>query len=256
MDWALIAGGSKGIGLSIAEALAVRKWNLFLVARNEKDLASTKSRIENTYGVQVEILPCDLSFQNSSEIIHDWCIKKNVAIKLLCNAAGLGGSKDFPDLQPDEAETMIRLNFESAVALIYRFIPMLKKNTPSYILNVASMAGFAPFPIKSIYSATKAALISFSYSLKNILRTERISVSCLCPGPVFTKPAIEQETVRQLGVFGRQMAVDPAKVGEEAVRQMLNGKLIIIPGKLAGISTFLLRILPRRLMARILYRSR
>jgi uncharacterized protein len=256
MDWALIAGGSKGIGLGIAEALAVRKWNLLLVARNEKDLAGTKSRIENSYAVQVEILPCDLSLQDSAEIIHDWCLKKNVEIKLLCNAAGMGGSKDFPDLPLDEAKTMIRLNFESAVALSYRFIPMLKNNAPSYILNVASMAGFAPFPIKSIYSATKAALISFSYSLKNILRAEQISVSCLCPGPVFTKPAIEQETVRQLGVFGRHMAVDPAKVGEVAVRQMLGGKLIIIPGILAGISSFLLRILHRRLTARILYRSR
>jgi hypothetical protein len=118
------------------------------------------------------------------------------------------------------------------------------------------MAGFAPFPIKSIYSATKAALISFSYSLKNILRTEQISVSCLCPGPVFTRPAIEEETIRQMGAFGRHMAMDPAEVGEQAVRQMLGGKLIIIPGKLAGISSFLLRILPRRLMARILYRSR
>jgi len=256
MDWALIAGGSKGIGLGIAEALAVRKWNLLLVARNEKDLVGAKSRIENTYAVQVEILPCDLSLQNSAEIIHDWSIKKNVEIKLLCNAAGLGGSKDFPDLSPDETGTMIRLNFVSAVALCYRFIPILKKNAPSYILNVASMAGFAPFPIKSIYSATKAALISFSFSLKNILRAEHISVSCLCPGPVFTKPSIEEETIRQMGAFGRQMAVDPAKVGEQTVRQMLGGKLIIIPGKLAGISSFLLRILPRRLMARILYRSR
>jgi uncharacterized protein len=256
MDWALIAGGSKGIGLGIAEALAARKWNLLLVARNEKDLAGAESRIENTYAVQVEILPCDLSLQDSAEFIHDWCIKKNVEIKLLCNAAGLGGSKDFPDLSPEETGTMIRLNFESAIALSYRFIPILKKNAPSYILNVASMAGFAPFPIKSIYSATKAALISFSYSLKNILRVDQISVSCLCPGPVFTKAAIEQETVRQLGAFGRLMAVDPAKVGELVVRLTLAGQLIIIPGKLAGISSFLLRILPRRLMARILYRSR
>jgi uncharacterized protein len=156
----------------------------------------------------------------------------------------------------DGIRTMIRLNFESAVALSYRFIPMLKKNPTSYILNVASMAGFAPFPIKNIYSASKSALISFSYSLKNILRKDQISVSCLCPGPVFTKPAIEQETIRQMGAYGRHMAVDPAKVGELAVRQMLNGKLIIIPGVLAGISSFLLRILPQRLVARILYRSK
>jgi uncharacterized protein len=256
MDWALIAGGSKGIGLGIAEALAAGKWNLLLVARNGKDLENAKIRIENIYSVQVEILPCDLSFQDSVETIYDWCVNKNVEIRLLCNAAGMGGSKDFPDLSLDEIRTMIRLNFESAVSLSSRFIPMLKKNPPSYILNVASMAGFAPFPTKNIYSASKSALISFSYSLKNILRKDQISVSCLCPGPVFTKPAIEKETIGQMGAYGRYMAVDPAKVGELAVRQLFNGKLIIIPGMLAGISSFLLRILPQRLVAHILYRSK
>jgi uncharacterized protein len=252
MDWALIAGGSKGIGLGIAEALALRKWNLLLVARNENDLAAAKSRIENSYSVKVETLPCDLSREDSAEIVYDWFLKKNAEIKLLCNAAGLGGSKDFPDLSADAARSMVRLNFESAIALCYRFLPVLKKNAPSYILNVASMAGFAPFPTKSIYSATKASLISFSYSLRNILRADQISVSCLCPGPVFTKSAIEEETDRQLGAFGRHMAVEPINVGEAAIRQMLSGKLIIVPGILARISSFLLRILPGRFTARIL----
>lgn len=252
MDWALIAGGSKGIGLGIAEALALRKWNLLLVARNEKDLDAAKSRIENSFSVQVETLPCDLSREDSSEIIYGWCFRQNAEIKLLCNAAGLGGAKDFPDLSAEEARLMVRLNFESAVALCYRFLPVLKKNAPAYILNVASMAGFAPFPIKGIYSATKASLVSFSYSLKNILRKDQISVSCLCPGPVFTKPAIEQETVRQMGAFGRRMAVDPGRVGELAIRGMLSGKLIIVPGILARMASFLLRILPWKLTGRIL----
>ncbi len=254
MSWALIAGGSKGIGLGIAEALAKRSYNLFLVARNADDLAGAKDRLENEFRVQVEILSCDLSQPDSPETIYAWCIKKTPELKILCNAAGMGGSSDFPELSLNDTRTMIRLNLESAVSLSHRFIPLLKMAAPSYILNVGSMAGFAPIPIKNIYSATKSALLFFSYSLRNLLKKDNISVSCLCPGPVYSKPSIEKETIKKLGMIGRQMAVMPGMVGEYAVRCMLRRKLIIVPGKLARFISFLLRMLPRRFLARILYR--
>ena len=143
-SYALIAGGSKGIGLGIAEALAKRNYDLFLIARNADDLAGAKNKLENEFRVQVEILSCDLSHSDSPETIYAWCIKKNPQLKILCNAAGMGGSGDFPELSLQDSRTMIRLNLESAVSLSHLFIPLLKINAPSYILNVGSMAGFAP----------------------------------------------------------------------------------------------------------------
>src|SRR5450432_2046286 len=151
---------------------------------------------------------------------------------------------------------MIHLNFESAMALSFTFIPLLKKTAPSFILNVGSMAGFAPIPIKNVYSSTKAALHSFSYSLRYLLKADNISVSCLCPGPVFTKPSIEKETISQLGWIGKWMAVSPSTVGEYAIRGMFNHKLMIVPGRLATVFSFLLRILPNGLVAAIYYTFR
>src|SRR5882762_5489965 len=109
MSWALIAGGSKGIGLSIAEALAKRKYNLLLVARNQDELTKAKNDLEKRFNIYVEILSCDLSISESSETIYDWCTNKNVDIKILCNAAGMGGPKDFPELPLNDLRTMIRL---------------------------------------------------------------------------------------------------------------------------------------------------
>ena len=116
---------------------------------------------------------------------------------------------------------MLRLNTEPAISLIYYLLPLLKKNQPSFILNVSSMAGFAPISVKNIYSATKSAMIFFSYSLRHQLEKENISVSCLCPGPVFTKPSIEKETINKLGWFGKYMAVAPEKIGEIAIDRTL-----------------------------------
>jgi short-subunit dehydrogenase len=113
------------------------------------------------------------------------------------------------------------------------------------------MAGFAPIPAKNMYSATKSAVIFFSYSLRYQLVGKRISVSCLNPGPVFTKPGIEKETKEKLGWFGMKMAVAPWKVGEIAVRETLNGKLIIVPGTGAKLMATIIRALPRRLTVKI-----
>ena len=108
------------------------------------------------------------------------------------------------------------------------------------------MAGFAPIPVKNIYSATKSAVVFFSYSLRYQLKEKNISVSVLCPGPVYTKPDIEADTKKKLGWIGNQMAVSPKRVGEIAVRNTLNEKMLIIPGTLNKIVAFVVRVLPRR----------
>jgi uncharacterized protein len=244
--YALVAGGSKGIGYAIAEALAKRHYNLILIARHWDSLSAAKARLESTYGIHVDLLAYDLSREESAEAIANWCIERKIPLKVLCNVAGFGGSKDYLSLPLDTMRYMVRLNVESCMALSMTLLPLLEKNAPSYILNVASMAGFSPIPIKNMYSATKSAVIFFSYALHYQLKDKNISVSCLAPGPVFTKPEIIKETKKQLGSFGVKMAVPTARVGEIAVRKTLNGKMMIVPGTLARIMSSLLRILPKK----------
>ena len=137
------------------------------------------------------------------------------------------------------------------MALTLRLIPLLEKNSPSYVLNVASMAGLAPIPSKNMYSATKSAVIFFSYSLRYQLKEKNISVSCLAPGPVFTKPSVIEDTKKNLGCFGIKMAVAPERVGEIAVKKTLRKKMLIVPGTLARISSTLIRLLPKKIIVSI-----
>jgi short-subunit dehydrogenase len=249
--YALVAGGSKGIGYAIAEALARRDYNLVLVARHPDTLHAAKVRLESLYPIHVETLAYDLSLEQSATAISTWCIERNIQLKMLCNVAGLGGAEDYLSLSLDSLRYMVRLNVESCMALSLTLLPLLEKNAPSYILNVASMAGFVPIPAKNLYSATKSAVIFFSYSLRYQLKEKNISVSCLNPGPVFTRPSIVKETRNKLGWLGMKMAVEPKRVGEIAVRETLNGKLIIVPGTGAKLMSVVLRALPRRLAVAI-----
>lgn len=246
LPYALIAGGSKGIGFAIAEALAKRNYNLILIARHWDSLLAAKKYLETTYKVHVELLSFDLSKQETATAIAAWCNERNIPLKMLCNVAGLGGEGDYLSLPLDTLRYMIHLNLESPMALCLTLLPLLEKNTPSYILNVASMAGFAPIPSKNLYAATKAGLVSFSYSLRYQLRTKNISVSCLAPGPVYTKESIKMQTKKLMGWLGNNMAMKPARVGEVAVRKTLKGRMIIVPGTVARILSWVLRVAPQR----------
>jgi len=249
--YALVAGGSKGIGYAIAEALARRGYNLILIARHMDSLISAKNKLEYDYHIHVEVLAYDLSFNDAATDIAKWCTDRNIPLKMLCNVAGFGGSKDYLSLPLDSLRYMINLNIGSAMALTLTLLPLLEKNAPSFILNVGSMAGFAPIPVKNLYSATKSAVVFFSYSLSYQLKEKNISVSVLCPGPVSTKPEIVEDTKKKLGWFGSLMAVPPEKVGEIAVSETLDHKMVIVPGTVSKITAFLIRILPRQMITNI-----
>lgn len=255
MQYALVAGGSKGIGYALAAALAKRNYNLVLVGRDPEALMTARNSLESAYKIKVKIIEQDLGLPGAAETIAAWCHEKELSLKILCNAAGLGGKMDYLSLPADDVRHMISVNLSSPAALCLSLLPFLEKNAPSYILNVSSMAGFAPIPEKNVYSATKAAVIFFSYSLRYQLKKKRISVSCLCPGPVFTKPEIIKDTIEKLGWFGKLMAVDPDKVGEVAVKNTLREKMIIIPGMLSKIVSILLQVFPRSLMTYVYFKG-
>jgi uncharacterized protein len=249
--YALVAGGSKGIGYAISEALAKRNFNLILIARHYDSLLAAKEKLERKYHVNVEILVYDLSEETAATEISKWCEERDIPLKMLCNVAGLGGARDYLALPLDSLRYMVNLNVESCMALSLRLLPLLERNAPSYILNVSSMAGLAPIPSKNMYSATKSAVLFFSYALRYQLKPKKISVSCLAPGPVFTKPQIKKETMRTLGWFGKKMAVPAQRVGEVAVRKTLRRRMLIVPGTLARGTSIFLRIVPKRFAARV-----
>ncbi|HEX3079866.1 MAG TPA: SDR family NAD(P)-dependent oxidoreductase, partial [Puia sp.] len=113
--YALVAGGSKGIGYAIAEALARRGYNLILIARHMDSLISAKNKLEYDYHIHVEVLAYDLSFDDAALDIAKWCTERNIPLKMLCNVAGFGGARDYLSLSLDSLRYMINLNIGSAM---------------------------------------------------------------------------------------------------------------------------------------------
>src|ERR1041384_5137240 len=100
-SYALIAGGSKGIGYAIAEALAKRHYNLVLIARHADSLLAAKNHFESAYSIHVEIIAKDLVSDKAAEEIAQWFNERNIHLKVLCNVAGFGGARDYLSLPVD-----------------------------------------------------------------------------------------------------------------------------------------------------------
>lgn len=125
MKYALITGASKGIGKSMAIALARRKINLLLIARSGGELSALQTEIKNQYSVEVDILSIDLSQAQAPKAVYNWITEKNYAINILINNAGYGLWGKFEELDLSAQLEMCQLNMTTVTSLCHLLLPIL-----------------------------------------------------------------------------------------------------------------------------------
>lgn len=246
--WAVITGASSGIGREIALELATRDYNLVLVARSEEKLKDLAAELNVESRVVVE----DLTSNGACQRVFEAC--EGLDISILVNNAGFGGHGKFENRSIDVDSDMISLNIDALTRLCHLFVPVLKQfDGKSYLLNVASSAGFLPGPGMAVYYATKAYVLSLSEALHEELNGE-IIVTALCPGPVATGFS---EVAGMSGVNAFEAGLHTAEfVAKKAIKDMFKGKAIVIPG--IGLTLMLrlgLRVLPRNIVRKISAKS-
>ena len=242
---ALITGASSGIGLDMARYLATKKCELILVSRNKEKL----EEIQETLPTKVTIIVADLSQEQRVKELYAFAKKENIDI--LINNAGLGDFGPLTDTDLTKDLELINTNIKAVHILTKYFVKdMEKRNTDTYILNVASSAAFQPGPLMSTYYATK----SYVYQLTEALYYEekkkktKVHVSVLCPGPVATNFN---------DVAGVKFSVKPltsAYVARYAIDEMLKNKMLIIPGFKMKCAKFFSRFVSDKFLLRIIYR--
>lgn len=247
----VVTGASSGIGKALAIELASRKTNLVLVALPQTGLAETAQQISKTYQVDVHCYEVDLTEDEAPRKFYHWCRIQNLKINALINNAGIGTQAAFEQTSESELETMLKLNNQALVMLVYYFLPDLKRSSPAHILNVGSLASFMNIPGKAVYSASKSFIYSFSHALRLELKQYKINVSCLCPGGTITSQRVLQN-INQVQWAGRMMLQMPEEVAREAIAQMYRGKKLIIPGTQNKFLYKLWSVLPQHVVDMIL----
>jgi len=251
MEYALITGASKGIGKAISTDLAARGFNVLLVARSEELLQQEAARISAMYPVKADWLALDLSTAEAAQNVYDWCRAKGYTVHALVNNAGYGLSGPFEKYSPEQYANMMTLNMSTLVSLTRLFLPELRNQSRSYILNIASSAAYQAVPGLSIYAATKAFVLMFSRGLRQELHKTSVSVTCVCPGATDTDfPTRAQVGAKGLKAAGK-LNMSPETVALLATRAMLYGKAEVITGFVNKVGATLAWLLPKNLVENI-----
>jgi uncharacterized protein len=250
MTYALITGASKGIGLSMAHALASRKYNLLLVARSEKELATAAEELQRKWQVKVAWLASDLSRAEGAVDVSEWVKAGQYPVSVLINNAGYAVWGNFTDRTLEEHQQMIQVNAETPVALCHYLLPLLRQQQQSYILNVSSTAAYQAVSTLALYSATKSFVLLFSRGLRQELKGTNVAVSCLCPGPVKTN-FIDRAGMQAIKETADKYGMMPEDVAEIAIKGMFKKKAEMIPGATNALTAFLTRIVPKDIVENI-----
>jgi short-subunit dehydrogenase len=247
--FALITGASRGLGMAFARALAERHHNLVLVARSAEPLHVFASELRRSHPVSVIAAQADLSSCGAGQTLAEQLSSGGILIDLLVNNAGFGLRGEFRDLSLPRQLEMLRLNNQAIVELTYSLLPGMLERRQKGIINISSTAGFQPIPFASAYSATKAFLTTFSLALEHELRASGVTVVTVCPGRLRKNQSGNSEQP----VRGKWAGIyqSPEEVVHEALRVLASGGGLTVPGALNKFSVFVQRLIPRKLVPRM-----
>ncbi len=186
MDFAastvLITGGASGIGLGLAERLLQAGAQVIVCGRREETLRAAQARHP-----RLAIRACDVAEAREREELFRWAVAAFPRLNVLVNNAGIQRRVRLTAAEEwNRARQEIAINLEAPIHLAALFIPHLLQQPQPAILNVTSGLAFAPLAAVPIYCATKAALRSFTLSLRHQLAQTPIQVVEIVPPAVNT----------------------------------------------------------------------
>jgi uncharacterized protein len=245
--WALITGASAGIGAALARELAASGTNLVLTARRRDRLAGLAGELSSKHNIRTLVCVADLTHPLGPQEIFSFTESKNIVIDLLVNNAGFGAYGEFSKASTDRLVEMTQVNCTAVVHLTHLYLPGMIARKSGDILILASTAAFQPVPYIATYAATKAFDLFFAEGLAEEVRQYGIRVCALCPG------STESEFHQIAGQ--RQHTKRPPetaqKVARVGLRALASGKATVISGFTNWLGAETVRIVPRRLAARI-----
>jgi uncharacterized oxidoreductase len=178
----LITGGASGIGLALAERFQERGNRVLVCGRREEKLREARARLPN-----LEVHVADLEKEAERRSLADWAITRFPDLNVLVNNAGI---QRYPELAKDSSwegmRTEIAINLDAPIHLTSLFLPHLLKQPRAAVVNVTSGLAFVPIARAPVYSATKAALHSFTRSLRQQLSATTVEVVEIIPPAVDT----------------------------------------------------------------------
>lgn len=244
-DIIIVTGALNGMGLEFVKQIRVLEDCLiWAIDYNKNDLDNIKD-INN-----IKYFNIDLTKESEIKLIKDELEKDNYNVKILANCAGFGKFDHNENIDLDTKINMLDLNCKAYMVLIDYCLSYMKEN--SYIMNIASCAGFQPIPYINLYAATKSFVLSYSRALNRELKYRNIHVLTVCPYWTDTKffdRSIDKN--KKEVVINYSVMYNPKDVIKKAIKDLYNKKELSIYGFINNMQRILVKILPHSLVMKI-----
>lgn len=250
MAWALITGGSSGMGLEYARQLAKKGYDLVLVSNRQEELEQASEELSKVYPVRVVTRFQDLSAETAADELTAFCQEQSIEVEVLINNAGMFFFEELTTENEARALAMMRLHMLTPTRMCLLFGEAMKRRGHGYILNMSSMAAKLPCPGIAVYSATKAYLKSFGKSLFFEMRPYGVGVTTVCPAAIATPLYKLKPSLLKLGVNVGLIGT-PQWLVRRALRGMFHKRRVVKPGLMNYYLPPLIAILPKWLVARL-----
>jgi NAD(P)-dependent dehydrogenase (short-subunit alcohol dehydrogenase family) len=183
---AVVTGGTRGIGYSIAAALLAEGAKVFICGRDGSTLKSALERLGRTATDRIDGTTADMRRYEDCRRLIDAAAERFGGLDILVNNAGVGIFKPVDQLTPEEWDSIIETNLSGVFYCCREAIPLMRQRGGGYIFNISSLAGVNPFAGGSAYNASKFGLNGFSEAMMQDIRYDGIRVSYIMPGSVDT----------------------------------------------------------------------
>ena len=237
-QYALIAGGSDGLGFAFAEAIARRGLNLVLIARREDRLKAAAARLKETYQIDIISIAADMAdYENVKERIS----ALNLSIGLLVYNAAFAPIGLFENTSEDQLALAAAVNVKAPLLLTKLLsAPMIQQNRGGIVL-MSSLAGAQGSPNLAAYAATKSFNAILAEGLWKELKPHGIDVIACCAGAILTPGYQKAEKAKPA-----PGTMEASEVAEQTLNALGRGP-VVIPGAINKIGRFILtRVLSRK----------
>lgn len=231
--FAFITGGSKGIGATIARAMAQEGVNVAICARTESELNAKANEIRNATGVRVEAIAGDLSKPGEADRVIGEIVRRFGRLDILVNNAGSAPGGTIEELEEEHWQQGLQLKLMGYIRCIKAVIPIMRRQGGGHIVNVVGNDGVKTAYWEVVPAACNAALLIVIQALAERYGREGIYINALNPGPVATE---RMDYLMQVWADSQGISFEQSKTLHE---ESIPLKRLCTPEEVANVALFL-----------------
>jgi short-subunit dehydrogenase len=246
--YALITGGTSGIGRELAELFAQDHYNLVLVARSQDELAQTATELQQQYDVQVQTIAKDLFEPQAPFEVYSEVKAQGIQIDALVNDAGQGQYGAFTTTDINRELDIIQLNIGAYVTFTKLYLQEMVARKAGKILQVSSLGAEIPGPLQAVYHGTKAFITSFTEAVREEVKESGVTITILEPGVTDTD-FFNKADMERAKIVAEGSKANPADVAKDGYEALMAGKDKVVSGFMNKVQAVISNVLPDNVVA-------